>query len=50
MDEHEGKGGSYEMVDGKRVLRERTAPVPEKDGAAAPETAPADEPRKPKKG
>lgn len=50
-DEHEGKGGSYVVIDGQRKLVERTAPRPERDGAAQPETAPAEEaPRKQRKG
>ena len=50
-DEHEGKGGSYMVVDGKRQLVERTAPRPEQDGAQPSEIAPADDAqRKAKKG
>lgn len=45
-----GQGGSYEMVNGELVLRERTAPAPEpiaQEPTAQPEAAPAPTPAEP---
>lgn len=41
VDEHHGLGGSYEVVDGQRVLVERTQPGDEDEDEDHPKTIPA---------